>query len=52
VIFVPKKSGTQRLCIDYHALNEVTVKNMYPLPRIDDLFEQLCGVCVFSMINL
>jgi hypothetical protein len=41
VIFVPKKDGTQRLCVDYHALNEVTVKNKYPLPRIDDLFDQL-----------
>jgi hypothetical protein len=41
VIFVPKKDGTQRLCMDYHALNEVSVKNKYPLPRIDDLFDQL-----------
>jgi hypothetical protein len=38
--FVPKKDGTQRLCVDYHALNEVTIKNKYPLPRIDDLFDQ------------
>jgi hypothetical protein len=52
VIFVPKKDGTQRLCVDYHALNEVIVKNKYPLPRIDDLFDQLCGVCVFSKIDL
>jgi hypothetical protein len=52
VIFVPKKDGTQRLCVDYHALNEVTVKNKYPLPRIDDLFDQLCGACVFSKIDL
>jgi hypothetical protein len=41
VIFVLKKDGTQRLCVDYHAMNEVTVKNKYPLPRIDDLFDQL-----------
>jgi hypothetical protein len=41
VIFVLKKDGTQRLCVDYRALNEVTVKNKYPLPRIDDLFDQL-----------
>jgi hypothetical protein len=41
VIFVLKKDGTQRLCVDYRALNEVTVKNKYPLPRIDDLFYQL-----------
>jgi hypothetical protein len=52
MIFVPKKDGTQRLCVDYHALNEVTKKNMYPLPRIDDLFDQLCGVCVLSKIDL
>jgi hypothetical protein len=52
VIFVPKKDGTQRLCSYYHALNEVTVKNKYPLPRIDDLFDQLYGACVFSKIDL
>jgi hypothetical protein len=38
--------------VDYRALNEVTIKNKYPLPRIDDLFDQLCGACVFSKINL
>jgi hypothetical protein len=52
VIFVLKKDGTQRLCVDYRALNEVTVKNKYPLPRIDDLFNQLHGTCVFSKIDL
>jgi hypothetical protein len=52
VIFVPKKDGTQRLCVDYHALNEVTVKNKCPLPRIDNLFDQLHGACVFSKIDL
>jgi hypothetical protein len=41
VIFAPKKDGTQRLCVDYRALNEVTVKNKYPLLRINDLFDQL-----------
>jgi hypothetical protein len=41
VIFGPKKDGTQRLCVDYHSLNEVTVKNKYPLPKINDLFDQL-----------
>jgi hypothetical protein len=46
VIFVPKKDGTQRLCMDYRALNEVTIKNKYPLPRIDDMFDQLYGACV------
>jgi hypothetical protein len=52
MIFVMKKDGTQMLCVDYRALNEVTVKNKYPLPRIDDLFNQLCGVCVLSKIDL
>jgi hypothetical protein len=52
VIFVPKKDGTQRLCVDYLALNEITVKNKYPLPRIDDLFDQLRGASVFSKIDL
>jgi hypothetical protein len=52
MIFVSKKDGTQRLCVDYHALNEVTVKNKYPLPRIDDMFDQLRGACVFSKIDL
>jgi hypothetical protein len=52
VIFVPKKDGTQRLCVDYHALNEVTNKNKCPLPRIDDQFNQLRGACVFSKINI
>jgi hypothetical protein len=52
VIFILKKDGTQRLCVDYHALNEVIVKNKYLLPRIDDLFDQLCGACVFSKIDL
>jgi hypothetical protein len=40
------------MCVYYHALNEVTVENKYPLPRIDGLFDQLCGVCVFSKIDL
>jgi hypothetical protein len=52
VISVLKKDGTQRLCVDYCALNEVTGKNKYPLPRIDGLFDQLHGACVFSKIYL
>jgi hypothetical protein len=52
VIFVLKKDDTQRLCMDYRALNEVTIKNKYPLPRIDYLFDQLYGACVFSKIDL
>ena len=47
-----KKDGTLRLCIDYRELNKVTVKNKYPLPRIDDLFDQLQGAQYFSKIDL
>ena len=52
VLFVDKKDGTKRMCIDYRALNEVTIKNMYALPRIEDLFDQLRGASVFSKIDL
>ena len=43
VLFVKKKDGTLKLCIDYRKLNKVTVKNKHPLPRIDDLFDQMRG---------
>ncbi|RVW95177.1 Transposon Ty3-G Gag-Pol polyprotein [Vitis vinifera] len=52
ILFVKKKDGSMRLCIDYKELNKVTMRNNYPLPRIDDLFDQLQGACVFSKINL
>jgi hypothetical protein len=52
VFFVEKKDGTKRMCIDYRALNEVTIKNKYPMPRIEDLFDQLRGASVFSKIDL
>ena len=52
VLFVKKNDGTMRLCIDYRQLNKVTIKNRYPLPRIDDLFDQLQGASVFSKIDL
>ena len=52
VLFVKKKDGSLRLCIDYRELNKVTIQNQYPLPRIDDLFDQLQGVGVFSKIDL
>ena len=52
VLFVKKKDGSMRLYIDYRELNKVTVRNKYPLPRIDDLFDQLQGACVFSKIDL
>jgi hypothetical protein len=52
VIFVDKKDGTQRMCVDYRSLNVVTIKNKYPLPRIEDLFDLMRGAKVFSKINL
>jgi hypothetical protein len=52
VVFVKKKDGTLRLCIDFKQLNKVTVKNKYPLPRIDDLFDQLKDAKIFSKIDL
>ena len=52
ILFVNKKDGGFRLCVDYRALNKVTVKNSYPLPRIDDIFDQLTGAKFFSKIDL
>ncbi|GMI69883.1 hypothetical protein HRI_000657600 [Hibiscus trionum] len=52
VLFVKKKDGNMRMCIDYRQLNQLTVKNKYTLPRIDDLFDQLRGASVFSKIDL
>ena len=51
-LFVDKKDVKLRLCVDYRALNKVTVKNSYPLPRIDDLFDRLAGAKYFSRIDL
>ncbi|GJX09193.1 putative reverse transcriptase domain-containing protein [Tanacetum coccineum] len=51
VLFVKKKDGSFRMCIDYHELNKLTVKNLYPLPIIDDLFDQLQGSSVYSKID-
>ncbi len=52
VLFVHKKDGTLRMCVDYRAFNKATVKNRYQLPRIDDLFDRLSGSKVFSRIDL
>ena len=52
IIFVDKKDGTRRMCVDYRALNDITIKNKYPLPMIEDLFDQMRGAKVFSKIEL
>nr|GFC67689.1 putative reverse transcriptase domain-containing protein [Tanacetum cinerariifolium]GFC88189.1 putative reverse transcriptase domain-containing protein [Tanacetum cinerariifolium] len=52
VLFVKKKDGSFRMCIDYREVKKLTVKNRYPLPRIDDLFDQLQGSSVYSKIDL
>ncbi|KAJ9521377.1 hypothetical protein QJQ45_001243 [Haematococcus lacustris] len=52
VLFVQKKSGELRMCIDYRQLNKITIRDQYPLPRIDDLFDQFAGKTVFSSLDL
>jgi hypothetical protein len=51
-LFVDKKDGSRRMCVDYRSLNEVTIKNKYPLPRIEDLLDHMRGAKVFSKIDL
>jgi hypothetical protein len=52
ILFVKKKDGTMRMCVDYRALNNITIKNSYPLPRVDELFDRLQGAKYFSKIDL
>jgi hypothetical protein len=52
ILLVQKKDGTWQLCIDYRALNKITVRNRYPIPKIDELIDQLKGVMFFSKIDL
>ncbi|KAJ9504628.1 hypothetical protein QJQ45_013599, partial [Haematococcus lacustris] len=52
VLFVKKKSGELRMCVDYRQLNKITLRDQYPLPRVDDLFDRLAGCTVFSSLDL
>ena len=52
ILFVKKKYGTMQMCINYHQLNEMTIKNRHPLPRIDELFNRVGGEKIFSKIDL
>ena len=52
IMMVPKKDGTWRMCVDFQALNKIMVKNRYPLPRIDDLLDQLKNVVYFTKLDL
>jgi hypothetical protein len=52
VLLMEKKDGTQQMCVDYRSLNKVTIKNKYPLHRIEDLFDQMKGASIFSKIDL
>ena len=52
IVLVPKKNGTWRMCVDFHALKKITIKNHYPLPRIDDLLDQLKDAKYFTKLEL
>jgi hypothetical protein len=52
VLFTVKKGGALRMCVDYRALNDITIKNRYPLPRVDEIFDQLKTAWYFSKIDL
>lgn len=52
MLLIIKKDGSMRLCVDYQQLNKITIKNKYPLPKIDELMDQLLGECVFCKIDL
>ena len=52
MLLVPKNDGTLRICIDYHAINNIMVKYRHPIPRLDDMLNELYGACILSKIDL